>query len=137
MALEEDISEFEKTFAMFSHLSSQMHDIQTKLASNIIDVDEWTTPSQAPQTIWRPLKNLYLPIVVDYVIAVFPTASTSVNLVFGPRVIPIANIAAGVFAADLRMQLEKDDDRFLQITPAGVGYMEIMGHATSQVIDRP
>ena len=137
MDLEADISEFEKTFAMFSHLSSQMHDIQTKLAYNVIDVDEYTTPSQAPQTIWRPLKNLYLPIVVDYVVAVFPTTSTSVSLVFGPRVIPVANIAAGVFTADLRMQLEKDDDRYLQIAPAGVGFMEVMGHATSQVIDRP
>lgn len=137
MDLIEDVTDFEKTVALFAHLAGKIHEIDDKLTNNELDVDEFTTQSQAPLTIWRPIKNYYLPIVVEFVVAVFPVATTSASITLGPRVIPITNLAAGIFSFDCRMQLEKDDDRFLTIAPAGAAFLEIMGRATKQQVDRP
>lgn len=133
----EMVSDFEKALAMFAKISNDLHDIDAKLSNDVLDVDEFTTSGIAVQTTFRPQKNYYLPIVVEYILAVFPVASTSVTIQMGPRIIPVANIAAGVFVADTRMQLEKDDDRVMTIAPAGIGFFEVMGRATKQVMDRP
>lgn len=131
------IGDTEKIFAFLAHLTKMSHDIHSHIAENIIDIDEFLS-SPTPMSVYKLQPTTRLPIIVEFIMAVFPTASTSVSIQLGPeRTIPVANIAAGIFAVDTRMQLEPEDVRQMIITPAGVGHFEIMGRATKRVIDRP
>jgi hypothetical protein len=133
------VSDAEKTFAFLAHLSSELHDLKIALAKDTLDVDEWSLPgttTPVPQTIYNTQKQYYKPIVVDYILAVFPIATTAATLQLGPRIIPISNLASGVFIADVKLQLEWDDIRQLTIAPGGLAYLEIMGHCDAREIDR-
>lgn len=131
----EAVTDAEKTFALLAKLVSQQHDIIRHLDSNVLDVDEYTVPN-ASGTVFRPLRNYYKPIIIEQILAIFPTASTLVTITLGPRIIPVTNIAAGIFTMDTRMQLDMDDDRFMTIAPAGVGYLELMGRADAREMNR-
>jgi hypothetical protein len=130
------VTEFEKTFAMFSHISGKLHEIDLKLANADLDVDEWTLPGGPLQTVYNVQRNYYQPIVVEYILATFPVASTSVTIQLGNRIIPVNNVAAGIFQADVKQQLEWDDIRSLTIAPATPnGYLEVMGHVSRKERD--
>jgi hypothetical protein len=131
------ITDAEKTFAMLAKLSNNIKDLIGAIANDEIDVDEWLSIYGAPGTLFTLKPNFVSPIVVDYILAVFPTTSTSVVITLGTRVITVSDIAAGVFTADLRMQLEMEDPRIMQIAPAGLGHFEIMGHVANRKQDWP
>lgn len=132
----EDITEIEKVFGMMGHLSGQMSRLISAMSYDNQDVDEYKSlVSPGTQLILAP--NFRTPIVVDFILAVFPTTTTSAVIQLGPeRVITIGNLAAGVFAVDTRIQLEAEDQRILTIAPAGVAHFEIMGHTAKRQADR-
>jgi hypothetical protein len=132
--LAEAVTDAEKTFALLVRVLSEMHDIKTKLASDVVTVDEWSTPN-SNGTVFNTNKAFYQPIEVEYILATWPVGSTSVTLQLGDRIIPLQP-TAGVFVADVKIQLEWDDVRSLTIAPAGNGYLEIMGHMVEKVFDR-
>jgi hypothetical protein len=131
----EGVSDAEKTFALLAKVLKDTHDIHQHVHANVLDVDEFTVGT-APSTIWRPQRNYYKPIVIDYILAVYPITSTSVILTLGDRQIVISDPANGVFAIDCKMQLAYDDDRYMTLAPAGIGYLEIMGHVDEMQRDR-
>jgi hypothetical protein len=126
----------EQTFAMFAKLSKDIRTLVRTMNDNGIDVDEWESSTVA-QAVYQLKPAFQCPIVVDFVLCCFPAASTGVELQLGTRFIPLGGLTAGVFAADLRMQLEYEDPRIMTVTPAGVGHFEIMGHCAQRVQDRP
>jgi len=133
------VPDADKTFAFLAHLTSELHDLKMFLSKDTLDVDEWSLPgtlTPVAQTVYNTQKQYYKPIVVDYILAVFPVATTSATLQLGPRLIPISNLASGVFIADVKLQLEWDDARQLTIAPGGLAYLEIMGHCDAREIDR-
>jgi hypothetical protein len=132
------VTDFEKTLALFAHLSQQQHEILGLLAPGDVDVDEWSQPGNpVSQTIYNTVPNFYQPIVVEHIFATWPITSTAVTLQLGDRIIPILNLTAGLIAVDVRMQLEWDDIRRLTIAPAGLAFLEVMGHMDNKKVDRP
>jgi hypothetical protein len=129
------VSDAEKAFAFFAQMMNEIHDIREMVSTDVLDVDEFSIPN-SNGTVFATQRNYYKPIVVEYILAVFPVASTSVVINLGLRQIPVQNIAAGVFTCDTRMQLEMDDVRNLTIAPAGAGYFEIMGRTVERERDR-
>jgi hypothetical protein len=133
------VTDAEKTFALLAHLTSELHDMKLFLSKDTLDVDEWSLPgtlTPVAQTVYNTQRQYYKPIVIDFILAIFPTASTAVTLQLGPRIIPIQNLTAGQFTADVKIQLEWDDVRQLTVTPGGLAYLEIMGHCDAREIDR-
>src|SRR5262245_44243067 len=115
----ETVINFEHVFAMFAKLSNDIRDLSNTMLNQQIDVDEYLSLT-TPGTVLKLYPNFRSPIVVDNILAVFPTTTTSGTIQLGNnRTIPITNLAAGFFAADLRMQLEYEDIRQLTIAPAG------------------
>jgi hypothetical protein len=131
------VTEFDQALALWVKMYQDIRDLKQQATKDVVDIDEWTTYAPGGQAIYRPQKVWQQPIVVDYILAIFPTASTSVIITLGERQIPIQNIAAGIFTADVRIQLEPEDDRLMTIAPAGVGFFEIMGHGVQRMVDRP
>jgi hypothetical protein len=131
------ITDEKLVFAMLAKLSSDIRKLIIVSNEGGIDVDEWLSSQSVPQSVYTLKPVFEAPVVVDFILAVFPVGSTSVLIQLGTRFIPVQNIAAGIFAVDLRMQLEYEDIRQMTITPAGVGHFEIMGHPAQRVQDRP
>lgn len=122
---------------MFAKMSKDIRTLVRTMNDAGIDVDEYQS-CPTPQSVYTLKPAFECPIVVDYILAVFPTTSTGVQINLGPnRQINVSNIAAGVFEVDVRMQLEFEDVRQMVLTPAGVGHFEIMGHCAQRVQDRP
>lgn len=128
----ETVLNIEHVFAMFAKLSNDIRDLVDLQANSQIDVDEYLSLT-TPGTIVKLTPNFRTPIVVDFLFATFPTATTSATIQLGNnRTIPITNLAAGFFAVDLRMQLEYEDIRQLTIAPAGLAHFELMGHVATR-----
>ncbi len=123
-------------FAMMAKLSNDVRALTQTMSNNQTDVDEYLSLT-TPGTVLTLYPNFRTPIVVDQIMAVFPTNSTSAVIQLGNnRTINISNLAAGVFSMDLRMQLEYEDIRRLTIAPAGLAHFEIMGHLAPRKADK-
>lgn len=130
------IGDIERVFGMLAHLSGQISRLVESLAYTQQDVDEAKSlVSPGTQLVLAPAFRT--PIIVEHILAVFPTTTTSAIIKLGPeRTITIGNLAAGVFAVDGRYQLEYEDERSLTIAPAGVAHFEVMGHTVQRIADR-
>ena len=132
----EFIGDVEKVFGMIAHLSGNIDRLVNALSYDQQDVDEYKS-LVSPGTLLTLAPAFRTPIVVDFILAVFPTTTTSAVIQLGPeRTITIGNLAAGVFAVDTRIQLEYEDMRSLTIAPAGIAHFEIMGHTAQRIADR-
>jgi hypothetical protein len=124
--------------AFLAKITTEMQAIRKFLSVEQLDIDEWKWEQSA--TTFQPTRDFDGPIVITSIIAVFPVSSTSVLINLGApgRVIPVTNLASGIFAIDdLRIQCAQDDvPRNMVIAPAGTGYINFFGYADKKVIDR-
>jgi hypothetical protein len=132
------VSESEKSMAFFAYLTKMSHDILAHVKKDVTDVDA-IAPNSATvaQSVFKIQPQYIVPIVVEFILATFPSTSTSVTIQLGTRIIPVTNLNAGFWNPQLRMQLEPADLVQMTVVPAGVGHFEIMGRTVERVIDRP
>lgn len=130
-------TEYHLAKAFLAKMSSELQAIRKFLSEQQFDIDEWKYEQSA--TIFQPLRDYDGPVVIESILAVFPTASTSVQIALGApgRIIPVTSLTPGFFFADsLRIQLGQDDwPRNMTIAPAGTGYIQFSGYADRKVID--
>lgn len=134
-----DLTEDEKHFAYYHQLLGELKEFRRNLANKSRIVEEWDSeprgdtlaysPVAATVTTLTPLKAYHSDVVIESITAGYPTASSSVTLTLGNRVLTLPATAGIVNLVDLKIQLEYEDDRILRVAPAGACFLILSGYA--------
>ena len=132
----DNLTEDEKHFAHYKAMLGELKELKRNIVNRTRVVEEWAG-SQSGDDITVPTGSIgrlvvrpafHADAVITSVVATFPTASTSVSLQLGDRIFPIAPAAGYINWTALRIQLDYNDDRVLNINPAGACMLSLYGY---------